>query len=114
VRQGILLFAHGSRDPEWAAPFRRIENMLSAKGIPVRLAFLEIMRPSLGEALADLEKTVDAVRIVPVFLGYGAHLREDLPALVTAAKPRATVSIDPPVGEQPAVLEAIAAAIASR
>lgn len=112
MKQGILLLAHGSRDPEWAAPLRRIESLLAAKGVPVRLAFLEIMKPSLAEALAELEQRVEAVRIVPLFLGYGAHVREDLPALVAGAKPRATVTIDPPVGEDPAVIEAIAAAIA--
>jgi sirohydrochlorin cobaltochelatase len=112
LKQGIVLFAHGSRDPEWARPFKAIERILSSKGIPVRLAYLEIMRPSLGEALADLAREVDAIRIVPVFLGYGGHIRKDLPGLVAAAQPKVKVTIDPPVGEHQAVIAAIVALVA--
>jgi len=39
-------------------------------------------------------------------------VREDLPRLVAAANPPVKVTIDPPIGEQAQVLEAIAAAIA--
>ena len=112
MKQGIVLFAHGSRDPEWARPFKEIEKILTRKGIPVRLAYLEIMRPSLGEALDDLSREVDAIRIVPVFLGYGGHIRKDLPGLVAAAGPKVKVTIDPPVGEQQDVIDVIAALVA--
>jgi sirohydrochlorin cobaltochelatase len=112
LKQGILLFAHGSRDPEWARPFEQIAALLSRKGVPVRLAYLEIMAPTLAEALADLSREVDAIRIVPLFLGYGGHLRKDLPNLVCAAAPKVKVTIDPPVGEHESVIEAIASLVA--
>ena len=114
VRKGILLFAHGSRDAEWARPFERIASSLSKnKDLLVKIAYLEVMRPSLDEAIADLVAGgVDAIRIVPVFLGMGGHVREDLPRLVAAANPPVQVSIDPPIGEQAEVVEAIAGAIA--
>jgi sirohydrochlorin cobaltochelatase len=50
--------------------------------------------------------------VIPLFLGAGGHVKEDLPQLVTKAK-RSDVSIvlDKPIGEQPEVIEAIAAAI---
>jgi len=108
LKQGVVLFAHGSRDPEWARPFQRIEQLVAEHGVPVRLAYLELMKPSLGEALTDLSREVEAIRVVPVFLGYGGHIRKDLPALVAAAKVEAKVTIEPPVGEHPAVIEAIA------
>ena len=115
VREGIVLFAHGSRDPQWARPFERIAAALSVrKEFLVKIAYLELMRPSLDEAIADLVASgVEAIRIVPVFLGMGGHVREDLPRLVAAANPPVTVTIDPPIGEQAQVVEAIAAAIAS-
>jgi sirohydrochlorin cobaltochelatase len=112
VKEGIVLFAHGSRDPAWALPFQRIAKILADKGLVVRLAYLEIMAPSLDEVLAELAGKVDAIRIVPLFLGYGGHIRKDLPDLVAAANPKVKVTIDPPVGEQPQVIEAIAALIA--
>jgi len=113
LKQGLVLFAHGSRDPGWARPFENIAAALAA-GYEVRVAYLELMRPSLDEALADLVACgVDAIRIVPVFLGMGGHVKEDLPRLVAAANPPVKVTIDPPIGEQPRVIEAIAAAIAN-
>jgi len=73
------------------------------------------MKPSLDEAIADLVASgVDAIRVVPVFLGYGGHIKQDLPDLIAAANPKVKVTIDPPVGEAPEVIEAIAALIAKR
>ena len=74
------------------------------------------MRPSLDEALADLvAQEVRKIRVVPVFLGLGGHLKEDLPRLVKAAGdqyPGLQLSVEKPIGEQPQVIEAIAAAVA--
>ncbi|MGH8723152.1 MAG: sirohydrochlorin chelatase [Burkholderiales bacterium] len=112
MKEGIVLFAHGSRDPEWARPFEKIRHAVQSHGIEVRLAYLEIMQPSLAEAIRELEECeITSIRIVPLFLGYGGHIRKDLPELVAAAKPKIRVTIDPPVGEQPGVIDAIAALI---
>jgi len=51
---------------------------------------------------------------VPVFLGAGSHVKEDLPKLVSRARvlhPHVTIRLEPPIGEQRAVIQAIAAAI---
>ena len=116
MKEGIVLFAHGSRDPGWAAPFRKILKRVreALPGAEIRLAYLEVMKPSLGEALADLSAKVDSIRVVPLFLGYGGHIKKDLPALVAAADPRVKVTIEAPVGEAPQVIEAIAALIRRR
>lgn len=119
MKEGILLFAHGSRDPEWARPFERISRELARK-LPqavVCTAYLELMRPSFDEAVAALAAAgVDSIRIVPLFLGPGGHVKEDLPRLVeraAAARPALEIRLEAPIGEQPAVIEAIAAAIAA-
>jgi sirohydrochlorin cobaltochelatase len=119
LKEGILLFAHGSRDPEWARPFERISKELSRK-LPqavVCTAYLELMRPSFDEAVAALAAAgVDSIRIVPLFLGPGGHVKEDLPRLVeraAAARPALEIRLEAPIGEQAAVIEAIAAAIAA-
>ena len=113
---GIVLFAHGSRDAAWARPFEQLAATLARTTQQlVALAYLELMRPSLDEAVATLvAKGATSIRIVPVFLGQGAHVREDLPRLVERVRgghPRVAISLEPPIGEQPAVLDAIAAAI---
>jgi len=115
LKRGIVLFAHGSRDPEWAHPFERIRAVLvgARPECEVRLAYLDHMSPSLPEALADLKSSrVTSVQIVPLFFGLGGHLKEDLPRLAAEAPRGLKVSISPPIGEQEAVIEAIAAAIA--
>ena len=116
AKQGLVLFAHGSRDPSWARPVRRIAARL--RGIyRVEVAYLEHMRPTLEEALGRLVPEVRTVRIVPLFLGAGGHLKRDLPKLVSAARRRhrgVKLVLEKPIGEQPAVLAAIAKAISRR
>lgn len=118
MKEGIVLFAHGSRDPQWAEPFEQICARLRSTGFEVRLAYLESMRPDLGEAVAALALAgAHAIRIVPAFLGTGGHVKEDLPRLVAEAArahPDVKLKLDKPIGEQPVVIDAIAQAIAAR
>ena len=116
MKSGIVLFAHGSREPQWARPFESLAAAVSRRAeAPVRLAYLELMQPSLGEAIESLAREgVEEVRIVPVFLALGRHLREDLPRLAAQARekfPQLKIQVEPPIGEQASVIDAIAAAI---
>ncbi|WP_042887023.1 sirohydrochlorin chelatase [Cupriavidus necator] len=113
--QALVLFAHGARDARWREPFDRLQQKL-ATALPqceVRLAFLELMSPSLPESLADLAANgVTEVTVVPVFFGQGGHLRRDLPALLDQCRqthPRLRIHCATAVGEADAVLDAIAA-----
>jgi sirohydrochlorin cobaltochelatase len=114
LKQGIVLVAHGSRDPEWSRPFERIAACVVEKlpAVSVGLAYLE-HGPSLDEAVAALiAKGVGSIRVVPAFLGQGGHVKVDLPRLVQAsARPGVNLVLDSPIGEQPQVIEAIASAI---
>ena len=118
MKEGIVLFAHGSRDPQWAQPFEQISARLRRAGFEVRVAYLESMQPNLGEAVSALAAAgARAIRVVPAFLGAGGHVKEDLPRLVAdAAKahPAVKLVLENPIGAQPAVIEAIARAIAER
>ena len=115
MKEGIVLVAHGSRDPEWSLPFERIATSLAQKlpAVSVGLAYLE-HGPSLDEIVTALvAKGVGSIRVVPVFLGQGGHVKDDLPHLLSeSARPGLTLSLDKPIGEQPRVIEAIASAIA--
>ena len=119
MKTGIVLFAHGSRDRDWAKPFERLAAKLSRQtDAAVRLAYLELMQPSLGDAIGALVADgVKSVRIVPVFLGPGGHTTQDLPRLAAAARarhPDTEIIVEPSIGERPSVIEAIAAAIAKK
>ncbi|MDQ6621622.1 MAG: cobalamin biosynthesis protein CbiX, partial [Pseudomonadota bacterium] len=45
----LVLFAHGSRDAQWAEPFERIAALVraAAPGVRLRVAYLERMAPDL-------------------------------------------------------------------
>ena len=85
-------------------------------GERVALAFLELMHPSLSECVGTLyAEGLRKFRVVPVFFGSGGHLKEDLPRLAKGIEGNfkgLEITLDPPVGEQPGVISAIARAIA--
>lgn len=114
---GLVLFAHGARDPAWAAPFEAVAALVRQQlpGVEVRLAFLELMAPSLAEACAGLvQRGCTQVSIMPMFLGTGGHLRRDVPPLVAAlrsAHPGVRFELRAAIGELPAVHVAMARAI---
>ncbi|MFT3814813.1 MAG: CbiX/SirB N-terminal domain-containing protein [Acidovorax sp.] len=107
MKRGIVLFAHGSRDPLWRAPIEAVRDQVAALGLPARCAYLELCAPSLHEAVADLAALgIGHVTIVPMFLGTGRHAREDLPRLVAelrALHPHLSITVQPAIGEDPRV-----------
>jgi sirohydrochlorin cobaltochelatase len=115
-KRGLVLFAHGARDPRWARPFEDVAARVRAHepALPVRLAFLEIMAPSLREAgEALLAEGCTRVDVVPLFLGTGGHVRKDLPALLAelaAAHPQVQWQLQRAIGDYDAVTEAMARA----
>jgi sirohydrochlorin cobaltochelatase len=117
MKHGLLLFAHGARDPGWAAPFADVAARLRAD-VPhaaVELAFLEFMAPTLADAGGRLAAAgCDAVDIVPLFLGAGGHVRRDVPDLVAAlarSHPAIAWRLFPAIGEAEEVVAAMAAAV---
>ena len=118
-KTGLVLFAHGARDPRWAAPFEAVLQRVKAQQAeapltetPVMLAFLEFMSPTLPEAASQL---VDAgctqVQVLPLFLGTGGHLRRDLPLLIDelhSAHPQTTFTLHTAAGETATVIDALA------
>jgi sirohydrochlorin cobaltochelatase len=119
VTAGIVLFAHGSRDPGWAAPFERLAVRVRERRPDARVAvaYLELTPPTLEDAVAML--AADGAReiaVVPVFLAPGGHVRRDLPSMVEALRarhPAARFRVLPTIGEADAVTAAIAGWIAA-
>lgn len=115
MNRAIVLFAHGSRDPEWAQPFERLKGRLQSRlpGHRIELAFLESMPPTFEEAVARIAAVGKVhVTVAPLFLAQGGHLRQDIPNMIAGARkrhPELEFRQLPPLGEVPEVLEAIAA-----
>ncbi len=104
---GIILFAHGSRDPLWRAPIEAVQNEILQQhpGVAVRCAYLELCAPDMAQAMQELaDLGVASVTIVPMFLGTGKHAREDLPGLVQALRashPQVRIHVQNAIGEDP-------------
>ncbi len=113
---GLLLFAHGARDPRWADPFNAVAERLRAQrpGVPLRLAFLEFMAPDIAAAAGELAAAgCTQVEVLPLFLGAGGHVRNDVPRLLETLRERhggVTFRLHPAIGEHALVVDAIAAA----
>lgn len=114
LRSGIILFAHGSRDPAWREPFLRLRELLQARAphTPVALAFLDFIHPTLSEAMAVLaDAGVTRITLVPLFMAQGGHLRTDLPLAVQRAceaHPGLQVRTTSAIGDVDVLLRAIA------
>jgi sirohydrochlorin cobaltochelatase len=114
MKRGLLLFAHGARDPRWSAPFEAIAARARQREPlwTVQLAYLELMAPTLidaGDALASAG--CERVDVVPLFLGAGGHVRNDLPALLAqlrARHPRIHWHLQRAIGERDSVVDAMA------
>jgi sirohydrochlorin cobaltochelatase len=114
TQRALVLFAHGARDPKWAQPFQRLQQIIGQQrpDLTVSLAFLELMTPRLPELVEQLvrEGCTD-VTVVPVFLGQGGHVLRDLPVIVDQLRgkhPGLTLNVVEAAGENAQVLNAIA------
>lgn len=112
--RGLLLFAHGARDPAWSGPFEAVAARCreARPAQPVALAFLDFMAPRLPEAGAQLAAAgCTAVDVLPLFLGAGGHVRKDVPVLMAqlqAGHPEVRWVLHPAAGQADAVIEAMA------
>jgi sirohydrochlorin cobaltochelatase len=112
--RGIVLFAHGSRDPLWRRPVEAVAERIRAldPDVTVTCAYLELTEPDLTVAVAALVRSgVRAITVLPMFLGVGKHAREDLPVLVARLRgshPEVAFTLPPAVGEDARLLDLLA------
>ncbi len=112
--RGIILLAHGSRDPLWRVPIEAVAAEIRAKdpAAAICCAYLELCTPTLPEAASKLiADGAKHLRIFPVFFGVGKHAREDMPLLVKqiqAEHPGVSVELLPAAGEYPALTSLMA------
>lgn len=112
--RGIVLFAHGSRDPLWHRPMQAVAQRVlqNTTALAVECAYLELSTPDLHTACQSLlARGAQTITIVPMFLGVGKHAREDLPLLVAALRakhPNIYFELQAAVGEDPRLIALLA------
>jgi len=111
--KAVIFFGHGARDIRWREPFDRLVQIWQEKhpDCLAKVAFLELMTPSLPECVDSFVKEgVTDVCVIPVFFGQGGHLRKDLPVILDECRtkfPQINLSTSPAVGESESVLQSI-------
>ena len=111
---GIILFAHGSRDPLWHKPMEAVAQRVREQSSVAHVvcAYLELSKPDLLASTAALvDEGISRITIVPMFLGVGKHAREDMPTLVAALRkshPHVTFELQRAVGENPLLVALLA------
>ncbi|MCT2590326.1 sirohydrochlorin chelatase [Streptomyces sp. N2-109] len=103
----MVAVAHGSREPE---ALRTVTALLAAvrarrPGLRVELGHIELNAPLLGDTLAALPRGGRAI-LVPLLLGRGYHVRQDLPDAMAAA-PRQATGLAAPLGPHPLLAEVL-------
>lgn len=113
-QRGLILFAHGSRDPLWRAPMEAVAVRAAALEPQARVAcaYLELMEPDLPTCAAEMAaRGITTITIVPMFLGVGRHAREDLPLILTELKarhPQVRFELRQAIGEDARVVDMLA------
>lgn len=114
MKQALILLAHGARDAHWVLPFKDVARRVRADSpsITVKLAYLEFIEPDLIHVARRLAQTgCTHIDVVPLFLGAGGHVRQDVPMLLTrlrAEHPLVNWRLHPAIGEADSVIQAIA------
>lgn len=113
MNQALIIFGHGSRDPLWAATLKALCERLrgAVPHIEVELAYIEFLKPTLGECVEALwRRGCRNIAVLPAFIAAGAHLRKELPELVEqASSGREGLSIQllPALGDLPDVQQGV-------
>jgi len=111
---GIILFAHGSRDPLWRLPIEAVADQIRqmSPGTEVMCAYLELTEPDLPLTVQIMsQRGVSKISVLPMFLGIGKHAREDLPLLmaeIEKAYPQLQFELRKAIGEEPSMTQAMA------
>ncbi len=82
----VVLVAHGTRDARGADTVRRLAARV-ADALPtqeVRLAYVDVQEPLVGEVLDDVMTRHDSVVVVPLLLSRGFHVDVDIAEAVAA------------------------------
>lgn len=99
----ILIVAHGSREASANREFNRLVRKFARRHPRWRVAhaFLDVVRPSIPEALEILARRSDRIQVLPFFLFKANHVKRDIPAILRAFRkihPGTRVELKSPLG----------------
>lgn len=89
ARPPLVIAGHGTRDPEGVAAVLALVERVRALVPDVRVqpGFVELTEPSIAEALDDvLAGDGGSAVVVPLMIGTGGHVREDIPEAIQAGR----------------------------
>jgi sirohydrochlorin ferrochelatase len=106
----LLLTAHGTASASGSATTAALHQAIRAArpGQPTELCFLDVVGPSLSEALDALRGR--AAIVVPLLLSAGYHVQTDIPTVVTG---RSDVRVARPLGPDRLLVTALADRLAA-
>jgi sirohydrochlorin cobaltochelatase len=94
---GLLVVGHGTADRVGEAETRTLVGQVvdACPGGAVELGFLEVIGPSVGEALARLvARGAERIVAAPLLLFTAGHARRDLPEALAAAAAELRMTVD--------------------
>ncbi len=115
----LVIAGHGTRDADGVAVCLALVDRVRAllPGVRVEAGFVELTPPTIDAALTSvLDGEVDAAVVVPLMIGSGGHVREDIPEAIEAGKlahPGATVVFTRHLGSPVPLVSAVRKRIAS-
>ncbi len=87
-RPALVIAGHGTRDEQGVATclalIDRVRSMLP--GVRVEAGFVELTPPTIDEALSSVLADDPRAVVVPLMIGTGGHVREDIPEAIEGGK----------------------------
>ena len=105
--KALILLSHGSRHPESNAEMQslaaQIQSLADNAFSQVECAFQQFAEPSLEQVFDRIvEKGVDQIVVLPLFLAAGGHVLVDVPELIKQMRvkyPEVMVTLMPHLGQ---------------
>ena len=88
LRPGVLVIGHGTADPVGAAETRQVAATVASlmPDVPIELGFLEVIAPTIGDAVARLAgRGCRSIVAAPLLLFAAGHAKRDVPEAVAMA-----------------------------
>ncbi len=114
----VLLLSHGSRDSSADLEMKKCAEAYQTRHpeITVCFGYLELAEPSFNSELEKAAQNFNMVRILPLFLFSGSHLKKDVPETIQRVQekyPQTQFQLGPSLGISSAMAELVLARLAS-
>ena len=109
MKKYVLIVSHGSREESANREFKRIVRGYQKRhsSWKVELAYLDLVSPSIPQALETLAAKSNEILVLPYFLFSARHVKKDIPEIIKTFQkkyPRVKVKMAKPFGSDPKLL----------